>query len=343
MNELSQYYENKESINAEQENATYLLHCPALAYLFSLGSDDSIRAMTSYLYKACLIMWGEEPRVIEASMSKEKERVLVASPWYLLNSDLINKLIHVLQASDARYSDRKLPSSSINTTLSAVKGVARQAKIKRIIDVDTYGDIEDIRSVKCCRINEGRALESEEINALLTNCMKDTSVRGVRDKAIILVLIGAGLRRSEIVGIKISDVNFTRSEIRIVSKGNKEALQPVNNQILDSIECWVEQARGDLPGPLFNRIIKNDEIQDKGLTSQAIYSILKERGLKSNLEKFTPHDLRRTYATWLLEGGENLEVVRDMMRHSSIQTTQKYRIVKRSDLHKAVAKLKLPI
>ena len=87
---------------------------------------------------------------------------------------------------------------------------------------------------------------------------------------------------------------------------------------------WLEEIRGHEAGALFSRIRKNDDVRSNRLSDQAVLYILSKRSAESDVENVSPHDLRRTFATYLLSAGENLMTIRDAMGHASIQTTQAY-------------------
>lgn len=230
---------------------------------------------------------------------------------------------HVLAVIDMLRESEKAPAT-INTYLSALKGVALESWILKLIDTDSYQHIKQIKSVKGSRLTKGRALDKEEISLLFSVCDRDKTATGVRDAAILSVLLGCGLRRAEAVTLDFSDYDVREGYLKVVGKGNKERkafLPPTTRSRLNE---WIESYRGDVTGPLFTRIRRYKDLVYKELSSQAIYHILEERRLQAGLEKFAPHDLRRTFASLMLSNGEDLITVKDAMGHSSLATTQKY-------------------
>ena len=96
-----------------------------------------------------------------------------------------------------------------------------------------------------------------------------------------------------------------------------------NQRIIDILECWLDE-RGRKPGPLFVRMLKGNKITDMPISGQTIYDVVVRRYLECGLTRFSPHDLRRTFATNLLESGEDIFVVQELMAHSSADTTKLY-------------------
>lgn len=112
--------------------------------------------------------------------------------------------------------------------------------------------------------------------------------------------------------------------LRVLGKGNKERIAYVPDGAWQRLMRWVEEVRGEQPGPLFQRIRRFDDVTADRMTDQAIYHILETRRIEAGLEKFAPHDLRRTFASAMLDNGEDIITVKDAMGHASVTTTQKY-------------------
>lgn len=109
--------------------------------------------------------------------------------------------------------------------------------------------------------------------------------------------------------------------LKVLGKGNKERLAYVPDGAWQWLHVWVDQVRGEAPGPLFQRIRRHDVVTESRLTDQAAYHILQVRQGQAGLEKY---DLRRTFATALLDNGEDLIAVKDPMGYASVTTIQKY-------------------
>ncbi|MFT2112739.1 tyrosine-type recombinase/integrase [Marinomonas sp. 2405UD68-3] len=231
---------------------------------------------------------------------------------------------HHIQAIIEMLSDADRAPATINTYLAALKGVALEAWSLKQMDTDSYQRIKQVRSMKGSRLPKGRKLTREEIQTLFFTCESDKSAKGPRDAAIIGILVGCGLRRSEIVALDLEHIDYRDQALTVLGKGNKERIAYMPNGTWGRLHYWVEDVRGNQKGPLFNRIRRHDDMTDQRMTDQAIYHILETRRLESGLEKFAPHDLRRTFASEMLDNGEDIITVKDAMGHASVTTTERY-------------------
>lgn len=275
---------------------------PAIAYLLSLGSKRSRQTMGSFLNIVAKMIGFQNLR--DCAWSSMRRH-------------------HILAVLEMLSDSGKAPAT-INTYLAALKGVALEAWTMKQIDTDSFQHIKQVRSVKGSRLPKGRALERHEIRSLFFTCESDLSSKGVRDAAILGVLLGCGLRRSEIVALDMVDMIYKDRALKVLGKGNKERIAYVPGGAWKRLEKWVEEVRGEHEGPLFPRIRRFDDVTGERMSDQAIYHILETRRVETGLEKFAPHDLRRTFASSMLDNGEDIVTVKDAMGHSSIATTQKY-------------------
>lgn len=275
---------------------------PAVAYLISLGSKRSRQTMGSFL------------SIVARMIGYQNLRDCA---WESMRRHHVQAVIHMLSDSD------RAPAT-INTYLAALKGVALEAWTMKQIDTDSYQHIKQVRSVRGSRLPKGRALEKHEVRALYFTCENDRSSKGLRDAAILAVLVGCGLRRSEVVALDMECVITRDQALRVLGKGNKERIAYVPDGAWQRLMRWVEEVRGEQPGALFQRIRRFDDVTADRMTDQAIYHILETRRIEAGLEKFAPHDLRRTFASAMLDNGEDIITVKDAMGHASVTTTQKY-------------------
>jgi len=288
-------------------------------YLLSLQSAQSRVTMESLL------------NVLSFKMQKKKHHSHV--DWSKLDYQLVLTLMSNL------IDEGKSPATT-NVYLSALKGVAKEAWRKKLIDVETYQHIKEVKRVKGTRATKGRALELNELNQLLDFCMTQEGVIAMRDAAVIALVYGAGLRRHEAAGLMLSDLDIENGLINVLGKGNKERVNALHPRILDIIGVWLDE-RGFEQGPLFQRARKGNRLINEPVSGQTVYDIIIRRYKEAGLKRLTPHDLRRTFATKLLENGEDLFVVQDLMGHASVETTKNYD--KRQDKAKQKAARALPI
>jgi site-specific recombinase XerD len=275
---------------------------PAIAYLLSLGSKRSRQTMGSFINIVAKMLGFQNLR--DCAWSSMRRH-------------------HILAVLEMLSDSGKAPAT-INTYLAALKGVALEAWTMKQIDTDSFQHIKQVRSVKGSRLPKGRALERHEIRSLFFTCESDLSSKGGRDAAILGILLGCGLRRSEIVALDMVDMIYKDRALKVLGKGNKERIAYVPGGAWKRLEKWVEEVRGEHEGPLFPRIRRFDDVTGERMSDQAIYHILETRRVETGLEKFAPHDLRRTFASSMLDNGEDIVTVKDAMGHSSIATTQKY-------------------
>lgn len=159
---------------------------------------------------------------------------------------------------------------------------------------------------------------------------------GSRDRAMLELLYASGLRISELCGVQMSDIDANLGVIRVVGKGNKQRLVPVGRAALEAIEDYTNGARGRL---LHGRSSRYLFVTARGgpLTRKAFWKALNFYGRKAGLgRRLTPHLLRHSFATHLLEGGADLRSVQVMLGHADISTTQIYTHVVKSRLRSTV-------
>ena len=211
--------------------------------------------------------------------------------------------------------------STINLYLAAIKGVAKASWMSKVIDVETYQWIKEVKRIKGQRSTKGRGLNTEEVQTLIGGC--DGSTSSLRDSALLALTYSAGLRKSEAIKLNLSDVDFEESCISILGKGSKGAIGYLNDEAMTLLGKWLK-VRGNFEGALFNRVRKGGKIVPQGISGTAVTDLIIKRYTSTGLKRLTPHDLRRTFITHLLEKGEDLFVVSDCARHASISTTQTY-------------------
>ena len=178
-------------------------------------------------------------------------------------------------------------------------------------------------------------LNLEEIDRILavTDVTRPT---GLRDRAMLELLYATGLRVSELCRVGVNDLNSAMGVVRVTGKGNKQRLVPVGKEALRAIEAWLQDGRGNL---LKGRASRYLFITARGgcLTRQAFWKLLAAYGRKAGIfHGLTPHVLRHSFATHLLEGGADLRSVQAMLGHADISTTQIYTHVMRSRLRQTV-------
>ncbi len=133
------------------------------------------------------------------------------------------------------------------------------------------------------------------------------------------------MRRSEAVGLNLSDYDRKTKELRVRGKGNKERLVYAEGGVAEALEAWIgKRTRRDPEGPLFYPINKAGRIQRRRMSDQAVLYILKKRAEQIAARGFSPHDMRRTFISDLLDAGADLASVQKLAGHASVETTARY-------------------
>jgi len=137
------------------------------------------------------------------------------------------------------------------------------------------------------------------------------------------VLYAAGLRRAEIVSLDVTDYDPETGALIVRGKGSKERLAYIDDGAADAMGVWLT-ARGNDPGPLFCPVTQTGEAVIRPMTDQAIYAILQSRARKAKVKSFSPHDLRRSCVSDLLDAGVDIAVVQRFVGHANVTTTARY-------------------
>jgi len=192
--------------------------------------------------------------------------------------------------------------------------------------LDEYTDKDPTELLESPRLGDHlpEVLSVEEIDAL-ESAIDLSKWEGQRNKAIIEVLFSCGLRVSELVNLELSCLFLEEGFVRVMGKGRKERLVPISKEAIKQLELWF------IDRNLMNNIKKGEEdivfLNRRGarLTRTMILIMIKELGVKAGIQKtISPHTLRHSFATCLLEGGADLRVIQAMLGHESIGTTEIY-------------------
>jgi len=174
-------------------------------------------------------------------------------------------------------------------------------------------------------------LQVEAIDSLLADIPLDTAI-GLRDRAMLEVLYGAGLRVSELIDLKINDWWTDPPRVRCLGKGSKERYVPLGRAAVEAISAYVDHGRAKLAGSQSPSFLFLNH-RGRRLSRQGFWKILKARALAAGLQgPVYPHALRHSFATHLLENGADLRSVQEMLGHQDIATTQIYTHVSRRRL-----------
>lgn len=184
-------------------------------------------------------------------------------------------------------------------------------------------------------------LSVDEVSRMLDRHI-DPSPAGMRDRALLEVLYGCGLRASEASGLNTTDIYFDEGFLRVVGKGGKERISPLSGMAAEWLARYLDEAR-----PVLGRKAGNARPADAGavflnarggrLTRQSIHAIVARAGSAIGRDGLHPHTLRHSFATHMLEGGADLRIIQEILGHSDISTTQIYTHIDRTHLQEEYA------
>ncbi|MBC8319658.1 MAG: site-specific tyrosine recombinase XerD [Bacteroidetes bacterium] len=216
--------------------------------------------------------------------------------------------------------------------VSGIKAFFRYLILEKII---TYNPSEMLESPRLGR-KLPDVLTIEEVEKIITS-VDLSQDEGERNKAILETLYGCGIRVSELINLKISDLHFKEGIMLVTGKGNKQRLVPVGMAAEKQITTYLTHMRPTL------QILKQDNDvlflnrRGKKLTRQMIFYIVKNHVEKTGIRKnISPHSFRHSYATHLVQNGADLRAVQELLGHVSITTTEIYTHLNREDLRKAI-------
>jgi integrase/recombinase XerD len=204
--------------------------------------------------------------------------------------------------------------------VSGIKAFFSYLSIEKIITEDPSSALE---SPKLSR-KLPDTLNIHEVNSLIS-AIDASKPEGMRNKAIIEVLYGCGLRVSELVTLKISDIHFKSEFIKVLGKGNKERIIPIGSTALNQVAIYIKEIRVHLNVKKgYENFVFLNRL-GSGLSRISVFTMIKDLAEKTGLQKtISPHTFRHSFATHLIEGGADLRAVQEMLGHSSITTTEIY-------------------
>lgn len=175
-------------------------------------------------------------------------------------------------------------------------------------------------------------LSIQEIEAILM-APNRSKPQGKRDVAMLELLYGSGMRISELIALDLADIHLTMGFVRVFGKGGKERIVPLGKSAITALSAYLDGARGQLQGkyPKTEAFFINQ--RGKRLTRQGCWKLMKEHALKAGIKHdLTPHTLRHSFATHLVENGADLRAVQEMLGHADISTTQIYTHISKTRL-----------
>jgi integrase/recombinase XerD len=213
-------------------------------------------------------------------------------------------------------------ASSVARMLAAVRA------LHRFLVRDGESDRDPSASVERPRVprNLPHPLSVDEVDRIVTSPSEQTAP-GIRDRAILETLYGAGLRVSELVALDVDDVDLEDGSLRVLGKGSKERMVPLGRFAGEALQGYLTRSRPQLASAA-SRSALFLNARGGRLTRQGCAMILRSRAARAGIRgSVSPHTLRHSFATHLLEGGADVRVVQELLGHSSVATTQIYTLI----------------
>lgn len=230
---------------------------------------------------------------------------------------------------------QRFAPSTANGSLAALRGVLRCAVLLEELPRDRYSAVCDaLEPVRGSRPRPGREISADELRKLFAACEPGEAeslaglasrpiYRSARNAAILALLYGCGLRRSELAALRVEDLDDDARRVRVAGKGNAVRLVPIGLAVWPHVAPWLALRRAPIPAaPLFIRA--PDVPGSDGLSDSGVYVIVRALAVAADLPPLSPHDCRRTFVGDLLERGADVVTVAGLVGHSSVATTQRY-------------------
>lgn len=278
---------------------------PVTAYLAELGSSGSRRAMQGALAKMAALLCGANVEPAQV-------------PWWELRREHTAGLRSLMSEA--------LSPASVNKHLSALRGVLKASWELGLMSAEDYHRAAGVKSVKFKTLPAGRMLSAGELKALFGGCAQDESPAGARDASVLAVLFAGGLRRDEAARLELADYDKETGDLLVRhGKGRVQRNTYLSDGAQAALSHWLRW-RGEEPGPLWTQVLKGGYLvlPPSGLSARAVSVLCDKRARLAGMKPFSPHDLRRTFISMLLDLGSDLATVQRLAGHASPSTTSRY-------------------
>ena len=239
-----------------------------------------------------------------------------------LNRALLRRYVSTLR-------EQEVGDASINQRLSAIRTFVRELTDNGALDPAIAQGILSIPGIPQRGVRLGNWLNAEQAAALI-NAPDTTAMKGLRDRAILAILVGCGLRREELVSLTVDHIQQREGRwvvVDLVGKRNKTRSVPMPSWAKEALDAWLAEAgtpeyRGKRY--LFRAVNKAGKVAKKPLTAQAVHQVVRLYAEPLGFDELAPHDLRRTFAKLAHRGGAPVDQIGLSLGHDSIETTQRY-------------------
>jgi integrase len=220
---------------------------------------------------------------------------------------------------------RGLGSVSINVRITAVRKLAVEAADNGLLAPELAAGITRVKGAKSKGVRVGNWLSLRQAQALLST--PDTATKkGLRDRAMLAILLGCGLRRSEVAALTLKHIQQRDNRwciVDLVGKHGRVRTIPMPTWTKGAVDAWTSAA-GFSEGPVLRRVSRGDQVQGVGLSEKVVWQLLQGYAAAVGVPGIAPHDLRRTCAKLCRAAGGELEQIQLLLGHASVQTTERY-------------------
>jgi site-specific recombinase XerD len=220
---------------------------------------------------------------------------------------------------------RGLAANTINQQLAAVRRLAHEAADSGLLSPELAAGISRVKGVKQLGFRSGNWLSADQSSEVLQRAHGD-SMRAKRDYAMLAMLFGCGLRRSELVGFELDEVEMRQGHwavVDLIGKGGHIRTVPIPLWVKAALDQWTAAA-GVREGRIFRAVARTGKVWGKGISQNVVWYVVKAYCERVGLEHIAPHDLRRTCAKLCHSNGGELEQIQFLLGHASVQTTERY-------------------
>lgn len=231
--------------------------------------------------------------------------------WTTVDADLIRGWLEQMLDQGAK-------ATTVNTALSAVRSFFRYALRRRLVEKDPAHLLEGPKKSKPLP----QFVREKEMNELLDEREWDGKIRDVRARAILIILYETGVRVSELTGLDDEDIDMAAAQLKVTGKRNKQRIVPFGQELAEAVRQYVELRDREVARKTTALLVN-----DKGerMTSKQVYVVVRQYLSEiTTLKKRSPHVLRHSFATAMLNNGAGLESVKKLLGHESLETTEIY-------------------
>jgi site-specific recombinase XerD len=232
---------------------------------------------------------------------------------------------HVVLRYRIELESRHLAPATINLRLAAVRRLAYEASDSGLLSPELAAGIQRVKGAKRLGIRLGNWLTVEQCRTLL-RAPDERTLKGRRDRAILAILLGCGLRRAEVAKLQVRDIQQREEHwalVDLMGKGRHIRTVPVPDWVKAAVDEWTKAA-GIADGRVFRCVSRTASIWGNGITEKVVWHIVKDCAKRAGIQQLAPHDCRRSCARLCHAAGGELEQIQFLLGHVSVETTERY-------------------